>query len=85
MLSYSPDMDGKFDLVHIDGDHTYQGALNDMKLFWFACRNTMVVDDYKEVKNSVAAFMANRQDEVQPFFVSSLRSSVLLVRINGKT
>jgi cephalosporin hydroxylase len=83
VLSYSPDMNKKFDLVHIDGDHSYQGALADLMKFWPACRNTMVVDDYKEVKNSVASFVSSHKDELQTFYVESLRSSALLVRTGG--
>ena len=38
-------IDGHMDLVHIDGDHTYRGALHDMSLFVDSF-GVMLVDDY---------------------------------------
>ena len=70
-----------FDLVHIDADHTYEGALHDMERFWPACRHTMVVDDYLEVMDSVSTFSAKHNNELVKMFASSLRSSALLVRV----
>lgn len=68
----------KFELVHIDADHSYQGALNDMQRFWPFTERVMVVDDFVEVQDAVKTFMA-----MQPgimLSVTSLRSSALIVR-----
>ena len=37
----------QFDLIHVDGDHTYQGCLHDMELCWPAVApgGVMIVDD----------------------------------------
>jgi len=37
----------QFDLIHVDGDHTYEGCLHDMELCWPAVKpgGVMVVDD----------------------------------------
>ena len=38
---------GPYDLIHVDGDHTYEGCLHDMNLCWPAVKpgGVMVVDD----------------------------------------
>ena len=71
-----------FDLVHIDADHSYAGALHDMQKFWPLCRNTMVIDDYKEVASSVGTFLGKHMDEAVMLPINSFRSSALLVRTN---
>jgi len=49
------------DLVHIDADHSYHGALDDMTKAWTICRRAMLIDDYKacaSVHDAVDAFVA---------------------------
>lgn len=55
----------KFDLVHVDGDHSEAGALHDMELVWPQVRRggLMVVDDYDyqpAVRKAVHSFRSNR-------------------------
>lgn len=50
---------GRYDLIHVDGDHSYDGALSDMLWAWERRPKTMLVDDYDykpEVKRAVTAF-----------------------------
>lgn len=37
---------GHVDFIHIDANHTYQGALGDMQKAWPLCKRAMLVDDY---------------------------------------
>ena len=57
----------KFDLVHIDGDHSEAGCLHDMELCWPLLRRggLMVVDDYDyqpAVRRAVEAFRSNNRN-----------------------
>lgn len=50
----------QFDLVHIDADHSYHGALDDMTKAWDVCGRAMLVDDYAacaSVHDAVDAFV----------------------------
>ena len=74
------------DLVHIDADHSYNGALHDMVTFWPLTGRAMVVDDYTEiaeVRGAVQTFVAYTKG-VLLLPVSSLRSSAILVRDDGQ-
>ena len=46
-----------FDLIHVDGDHTYEGCMHDMKLCWPAVNpgGVMVVDDATYLPGPVRA------------------------------
>lgn len=68
----------KFELVHIDADHSYHGALNDMQKFWPFTGRVMVVDDFIEVQDAVKTFMSTQSGVM--LNVTSLRSSALIVR-----
>jgi hypothetical protein len=71
---------GLFDLVHVDADHSYAGALHDLQMFWPLCGNTMVVDDYVEVASSVVTFLEKHLNEAVVLKLDSLRGSALLIR-----
>lgn len=62
-----PTLSGKtFDLVHVDGDHSEAGALQDLKLAWLLTKRVMVVHDifFESVRN--AAFMFLDSQRVGP-------------------
>ena len=81
VLQSVTDLVEPFDLVHVDADHTYKGALQDMITFWPACKNTMVVDDAMEVRPSIEAFKEKHSGQFVELEVHSLRGSALLVRV----
>lgn len=49
-----------FDLIHIDGDHSYEGCLNDLKLSWelLDSKGIVIVHDYdaSQVRKAVSDF-----------------------------
>lgn len=54
-----PRIEKHYDFIYVDGDHTFQGAMNDMKFSWSLKPKIMIVDDYKwhiEVKEAVHKF-----------------------------
>lgn len=70
------------DLVHIDADHSFDGAMNDLITFFPFCQRVMVVDDYLEiatVRSAVDIFCATQPDAIK-LLVTSLRGSAVLVK-----
>jgi len=68
----------KFDLVHIDGDHSFKGCLNDLSLVEKHSKY-ILVDDIKfipEVKQSTDLFLKKTQHEF--IYLNSLRGEYLI-------
>jgi hypothetical protein len=54
---------GEYDLIHVDGDHTFAGALHEMAFAWGLGPRVMLVNDYtflEDVRRATDAF-ATRQ------------------------
>jgi hypothetical protein len=70
------------DLVHIDADHSLEGALRDMINFWPFTRKVMVVDDYADipaVRDAVKNFIEHEPHAI-PLPIGSMRGAAILVR-----
>jgi hypothetical protein len=53
---------GQYDLIHVDADHSFAGALHDIAFSWGLAPKVMLVDDYdflKDVTRAVHAFAAH--------------------------
>lgn len=72
-----------FDMIHIDADHSYRGALHDMQTFWPFCRRVMVVDDtaeIPEVASAVLEFLIHEPTATACGTMVAKRGATLIVR-----
>lgn len=52
-------------MIHLDGDHTYTGALHDMELAVGHCQVRLVDDLYfEEVRNAAACFLEQHSQKI---------------------
>ena len=73
----------KFDMVHIDADHSFAGALHDMQTFWPFCRRVMIVDDtaeIPEVASAVLEFLIHEPTATACGTMVAKRGATLIVR-----
>lgn len=67
-----PQQEDRFDLVHIDGGHSYEVASSDLKHGWRLCAHDMVVHDisFADVWRAFYEFLSSARDvaQVQCFF-----------------
>lgn len=76
----------KFDLIHIDGDHSYSGVISDCKKAYDHIRigGLIVVDDYtflKDVKRGVDEFLD--ENDIPRIISFSLRGDALIWKTEG--
>lgn len=74
--------DGPHDFIHVDGDHTFSGALADLELALHALdpRGVILVDDYTylpDVRHAVDRFLSSHPELVSEHR-ASLRGEVLI-------
>lgn len=77
-------IDDRIDLFHIDGDHSYDGAMHDLELAW-ACSQYVLVDDYdfiRPVQAAVDHFIVTHRmafPYVQALSDGGFRGSMLII------
>ncbi|MHA2404344.1 MAG: O-methyltransferase [Candidatus Kariarchaeaceae archaeon] len=75
------EIDGEYDFIHIDGDHSTKGLLHDLKICWPVMKGVIVVDDYDylpRVKKGCDAWA--EKDDVEMEYVESLRGEIIFRR-----
>lgn len=69
------------DLIHIDGDHAFEGKMHDLRLSVGRCR-TLIVDDYlylTEVRSAVDRFIHNIEHRIlNHFLIDSIRGTFVI-------
>lgn len=74
-------MPRKFDLVHIDGDHSYQGKIMDLDLVKNSCKY-LIIDDYHhlpQVRMAVDFFMEQNQNIIkEAYIINSFRGTMFV-------
>ena len=79
---------GYFDLMHVDGNHTYEGCLHDMELCWpwVERDGIMIVDDATYLpgpRRAVADFQATIDDAKRVYLEPSPTGSMVYVKEGG--
>lgn len=61
-----PKLEGLFDLVHVDGDHSYECCLADLKNGWARCKRVLVVHDasFNDVHRALFEFGKEYAQEI---------------------
>lgn len=79
-------LDGKFDFIHIDGDHSEKGCHHDIEMALEACNagGAVLIDDYDYiagVKRAVDNFIKNNDNKIEIHFrMPSLRGEFVLIK-----
>lgn len=70
-----------YDLIHIDGDHSYDGKMHDLNLTRGTCK-VLIIDDYNhigEVKSATNKFIEENSKIISKHFcISSMRGTYII-------
>lgn len=76
-------LDRNFDLIHIDGDHSYNGCFHDMRLCYKYAK-VLIIDDYHSidsVREACNHFVQIHEKEIKNKFVVPSLNGILVLEI----
>ena len=79
-------INGPYDFIHIDGNHSTQACYHDIQMAIEACENggIILIDDYvlhMSVKNAVDSFIKKRAEQIDRYFrLPSLTGEFVLIK-----
>lgn len=79
-------IDKKYDYIHIDGDHSYNGCYHDMEISYKSCNKGAIIhlDDYShtavpDVKRAIDDWIKNNSDKIlNHYYEPSLRGEYII-------
>lgn len=78
---YMQKLNESYDLIHIDGDHSYTGKIHDLNLTLNSCK-VVIVDDYTHIphiKNAVDQFVIVNEEKIENhFLIDSQRGTYII-------
>lgn len=74
-------LDRFYDLIHVDGDHSYNGKVHDLDLTKGKCK-VLIIDDYNhigDVKSATDKFVSENEDIIKRHFgIGSMRGTYVI-------
>ena len=75
------ELDRFYDLIHVDGDHSYEGKIKDLDLTIGKCK-TLIIDDYNHiscVQSATNKFVSDNESIIKnKFLISSMRGTYIV-------
>jgi len=75
------ELDSFYDLIHVDGDHSYEGKIKDLNLAVNHCK-TLIIDDYnqfEEVRNASDYWTEKNKEYIKKIYVlNSIRGTLVV-------
>lgn len=75
------ELDRKYDIIHIDGDHSYDGKIQDLNLTLDHC-DRIIIDDYLsfyQVRKAADDWMKINKNKIKTFYIiNSIRGSLIV-------
>jgi predicted O-methyltransferase YrrM len=76
--------DDFYDLIHIDGDHSYEGKIKDLNLLKNSCK-VAIVDDYNflpQVRKAADEWVLNNSEIIKSYYILESIRGTLIIEFN---